>query len=110
MTNPPSFLLAPTDAPRCDAEAVKVVAVARGEPVNISCGVTSNPPRATYHWRLNGSERTLTSYKDTLSWNQLASHFTFAGNTDKDYGLLHCWANNSVGYQDQPCVFQIMPA
>ncbi|KAK4296652.1 hypothetical protein Pmani_030867, partial [Petrolisthes manimaculis] len=91
-------------------EPVTVLAVGRGERVNISCRVTSNPPRATFHWRLNGSERTYTSESEPLPWGHLASHFTFVGASDKDYGMLHCWANNSVGFQDQPCVFQIMPA
>lgn len=28
----------------------------------------------------------------------------------KDYGTLSCWATNSVGHQEQPCMFQIVAA
>ena len=27
-----------------------------------------------------------------------------------DYGTLLCWANNSIGIQDRPCVFHIVAA
>nr|XP_045585597.1 neurotrimin-like [Procambarus clarkii] len=96
--------------PECMVDKPTVLAVGRGERVNISCRVASNPPRATFHWRLNGSERTYTSKGEPLPWGHLASHYTFVGASDKDYGMLHCWANNSIGIQDNPCVFQIIPA
>ncbi|KAK8730567.1 hypothetical protein OTU49_008078, partial [Cherax quadricarinatus] len=47
---------------------------------------------------------------EPLPWGHLASHYTFVGASDKDYGMLHCWANNSIGVQDNPCIFQIIPA
>ena len=28
----------------------------------------------------------------------------------RDYGSLECWANNSVGLQEAPCVFNVVPA
>lgn len=30
--------------------------------------------------------------------------------TELDYGTLLCWANNSIGTQESPCVFQIVAA
>ncbi|KAK8372790.1 hypothetical protein O3P69_019891, partial [Scylla paramamosain] len=65
---------------------------------------------ATFHWRLNGSERTYTSRGEPLPRGHVSSHYAFEGASDKDYGMLHCWANNSVGVQEQPCMFQIIPA
>ncbi|KAK8374265.1 hypothetical protein O3P69_011299 [Scylla paramamosain] len=96
--------------PECVLDRTTVLAVGRGERVNISCRVASNPPRATFHWRLNGSERTYTSRGEPLPRGHVSSHYAFEGASDKDYGMLHCWANNSVGVQEQPCMFQIIPA
>ncbi|XP_066954355.1 protein turtle-like isoform X2 [Macrobrachium rosenbergii] len=96
--------------PECMVDQPTVLAVGRGERVNISCRVASNPPRATFNWRLNGSDKTYTSPGERLPWGHLASHYTFLGATDKDYGALFCWANNSIGKQETPCVFQIIPA
>ncbi|XP_042212860.1 protein turtle homolog A-like [Homarus americanus] len=96
--------------PECMVDKPTVLAVGRGERVNISCRVASNPARATFHWRLNGSVNTYTSKGEPMQWGHLVSHYTFLGTSDKDYGMLHCWANNSIGVQDSPCVFQIIPA
>ncbi|XP_068207356.1 protein turtle-like [Palaemon carinicauda] len=96
--------------PECMVDQPTILAVGRGEQVNISCRVASNPPRATFSWRLNGSDKTYTSPGERLPWGHLASHYTFLGATDKDYGALFCWANNSIGKQETPCVFQIIPA
>ena len=41
---------------------------------------------------------------------QLVSHYSFLGTSDKDYGSLLCWANNSIGVQQKACVFNIIPA
>ncbi|ROT82826.1 putative nephrin-like isoform X7 [Penaeus vannamei] len=70
----------------------------------------SRPVLATFLWRLNGSDRTYTSKSEQLAWGHLVSQFTFVGTSDKDYGALMCWANNSIGKQEKPCVFQIIPA
>ncbi|XP_018015236.2 neuronal cell adhesion molecule [Hyalella azteca] len=98
-------------APECMVDQPAVLAVGKGERVNISCRVASNPLRATFHWKLNGSERTYSKYKGISSHRgQLVSHYSFLGTSDKDYGSLLCWANNSVGVQQKACVFTIIPA
>lgn len=38
------------------------------------------------------------------------SRVNYTPMNELDYGTLLCWANNSVGYQAQPCVFHILPA
>ena len=30
--------------------------------------------------------------------------------TEMDYGSLMCWASNSIGRQEEPCVFHLIPA
>ena len=66
--------------------------------------------RAMFHWQLNGSERTYSSPGEQSLEGQLESRYTFVGTSDKDYGSLLCWANNSIGTQDPACVFNIIPA
>ncbi|KAF2364798.1 Immunoglobulin-like domain [Trinorchestia longiramus] len=98
-------------APECMVDQPAVLAVGKGERVNISCRVASNPLRATFHWKLNGSERTYSKFSGISSVRgQLVSHYSFLGTSDKDYGSLLCWANNSVGVQQKACVFTIIPA
>ena len=73
--------------------------------------VFSSPNRASFHWKLNGSERTYLSHSAVSSANgHLISHYSFLGTSDKDYGRLLCWANNSIGVQQHACVFSIIPA
>ena len=38
------------------------------------------------------------------------SRVNYTPMTELDYGTLLCWANNSIGTQDHPCVFQIVAA
>ncbi|XP_076047885.1 neural cell adhesion molecule 2-like isoform X2 [Oratosquilla oratoria] len=96
--------------PECMMDQPTVLAVGRGEQVNISCRVASNPPRATFYWRLNGSERIQSLPGVSTAWGHLASSYPFIGTSEKDYGNLLCWANNSIGEQEKPCVFQMIPA
>ena len=30
--------------------------------------------------------------------------------TEMDYGSLMCWATNSIGRMDEPCIFHLIPA
>ena len=34
----------------------------------------------------------------------------FMARTQQDYGTLQCWAQNSVGKMEKPCLFHIVPA
>ncbi|XP_037775489.1 uncharacterized protein LOC119572446 [Penaeus monodon] len=80
------------------------------EPLRRQVVIRTTKQEATFLWRLNGSERTYKSKSEQLAWGHLVSQFTFVGTSDKDYGALMCWANNSIGTQEKPCVFQIIPA
>lgn len=34
----------------------------------------------------------------------------FVARTQQDYGTLQCWAQNSVGKMDKPCLFHVVAA
>ena len=42
--------------------------------------------------------------------NGTQSILDYVPRTEMDYGSVLCWASNSVGRQNQPCVFHIVPA
>ena len=63
-----------------------------------------------FHWQLNGSERSYASPGAPSGEGRLTSKYTFVGTLDKDYGSLLCWANNTIGTQEEACIFNIIPA
>ena len=42
--------------------------------------------------------------------NGTQSVLDYVPRTEMDYGNVMCWATNSVGRQEKPCVFHIIPA
>ena len=35
---------------------------------------------------------------------------TYTPKTSLDYGVMYCWAENSIGLQKEPCIFFIIPS
>lgn len=40
----------------------------------------------------------------------LHSSLSYVARTDLDYGTLLCWGTNSLGEQQEPCIFKVVPA
>lgn len=122
-----------SDKPICSAHQKVVYGVAHGEIASINCTVLSNPrENLTFKWTFNSSSelnvlpRTRFKSKDSTStvcqtelttksnnWSHLCcSHFqlVYSLNTGRDYGTILCWAKNSLGIQQDPCMFHLIPA
>lgn len=77
----------------------------------IVCQVMSDPDNdLTFHWLFNTSREIIDIQQSQTRVNGTRSIVDYIPRTDMDYGSLLCWAENSVGKQTEPCVFQLLPA
>ncbi len=114
-----------------------VYGVAHGEVASINCTVNSNPDNAVnFRWTFNSSSELNVlpefKYKSNGATSQVTNQafeaveavfevilipcihpplqLTYRLTTERDYGTILCWANNSLGLQAEPCVFHLIPA
>ena len=79
--------------------------------INISCHVDAYPPPVVFQWAFNTSSENVeipnSLVSSTSSGNSIVSYTPL---TAHDFGSLLCWASNNVGKQQEPCVYQVVPA
>ncbi|XP_023245527.1 synaptogenesis protein syg-2 [Copidosoma floridanum] len=99
-------------APICKEDKIMVVGASRGESLEISCRVEADPPAHSFRWKFNNSGETLELPAKLFSIdpNDGLSVLTYEPSTELDYGTLSCWADNLVGTQSRPCLFQLVAA
>ncbi|KAL6256349.1 hypothetical protein P5V15_012466 [Pogonomyrmex californicus] len=80
------------------------------ETISLVCEVEASPTNVTFHWTFNNSGD-LSDVPSTKFTNEgTTSRLNYTPLTDMDYGVLGCWASNSVGHSKQPCLYQIIAA
>ncbi|XP_063992013.1 hemicentin-1-like [Diachasmimorpha longicaudata] len=102
-------------APVCKDDRIVVVGASRGESLNISCRVEADPPVRNFRWKFNNSGETLEVSPRRFTIPRPGdtngvSVLKYTPATELDYGTLSCWADNDVGEQPKPCLFQIVAA
>uniref|UniRef100_A0A6A7G5C3 Hemicentin-2-like n=3 Tax=Hirondellea gigas TaxID=1518452 RepID=A0A6A7G5C3_9CRUS len=109
----PPVILHVSYAPVCSSntDTTQVLATGIGQSLNVSCSVIASPSDVKFSWVFNNSvtsERIPVErvYNGEGGW----SGVMFVARTQQDYGTLQCWAQNSVGEMDKPCLFHIVPA
>ena len=107
-----------TDAPTCQSELLSgtdggaiIIAASRSEDVNISCEMDALPNSLKFHWTHTNtvgesSEIGSEIYSSLGSRSLLHYHVR----SEEDFGTLLCWASNSIGTAERPCVYQLVPA
>ena len=99
-----------TDEPVCKEGQESVYYVALNKRVDIMCEVLSHPDKdLTYHWVFNTSHEIIDIQQEDITVMGSASLVRYIPRTSHDYGSLLCWADNYVGRQAHPCVFQLLP-
>jgi len=106
-----SIILLPV-APVCKEDRIIVVGASRGESLNIACRVEADPPAHNFRWKFNNSGETLEVEQARFSMEKSSgvSVLKYTPSTELDYGTLSCWADNLVGTQSRPCLFQLVAA
>lgn len=80
------------------------------ETISLVCEVEASPTNVTFHWTFNSSGD-LSDIPSTNYTNEgTTSKLNYTPVTDTDYGVLGCWASNSVGSSKQPCLYQVIAA
>ena len=79
----------------------------RHDTANITCQVNAEPPGVNFRWRFNSSGVVIDLGRGrAVSWGS-SSSLPYTPASPGDYGLLLCSADNAIGEQVQPCVFNI---
>ncbi|XP_053206806.1 synaptogenesis protein syg-2-like isoform X2 [Panonychus citri] len=120
-------------APICSGNHRVYFGAAYGEQVAITCEVDADPPEVKFTWSFNETSSTPSSTSSSqttplslpllsstsnniellsLDYSQsgLKSTATYTPKSTSDYGVLFCWAKNSIGLSKEPCRFYIIPA
>ncbi|XP_077484631.1 neural cell adhesion molecule 2-like [Amblyomma americanum] len=75
--------------------------------LRVACEVRANPDdELRFEWLANTTRRV--GRIDSLAVNGTRALARAVASRELEYGLLLCWASNSVGKQPEPCVFRIV--
>lgn len=99
-----------SDAPICYPIQSAEYGVGRGEEVSVTCQVEANPPNVEFTWKFNNTSSSTKLSKERIRTDGTRSIAVFTPITEFDYGILYCWAENSLGFQKNPCIYKITPA
>lgn len=87
-----------------------MIGASRSESLEIVCEVDADPPADSFRWKFNNSGETLEVGPERFTHNGSVSVLKYTPVADLDYGTLSCWAQNSIGMQMMPCVYQLVAA
>ncbi|XP_039282228.1 nephrin [Nilaparvata lugens] len=114
------FVLDVKYEPSCSSKHVVVQGTARGEELTVACSVEANPPASRFKWTFNSSSSSDSNNSSgrNASRSLDAAAVTSGGRSvvtyrpllETDFGTILCSAENEMGIQASPCVFQIVPA
>ncbi|KAK7081497.1 hypothetical protein SK128_025442, partial [Halocaridina rubra] len=97
-------------SPVCAAEEALQYSVGKFENAEISCKVHANPPDVTFRWTFNNTAESVDVPDGRFVVVGTKSRVNYTPMNELDYGTLLCWANNTIGFQQHPCVFHIVAA
>ncbi|XP_069952853.1 uncharacterized protein [Cherax quadricarinatus] len=97
-------------APVCSRQERMQHSVAKLENAEISCKVRANPANVTFRWTFNNTAEAIDVPEGRFVVVGTESRVNYTPMNDLDYGTLLCWANNTIGMQEHPCVFHIVAA
>ncbi|XP_022249744.1 hemicentin-2-like isoform X1 [Limulus polyphemus] len=94
-------------APICAQRKQQEFRVMRNSSVTLKCLVHANPFDLKFQWYLKSSANIeeVNGYKENMTLNTLV----YTPSKDSDYGVIICQASNSIGVQQVPCVFHLLP-
>jgi len=98
-------------APVCASTHEEVHGVARTETLALKCRVLAHPSNnLTFRWIFSKGEERVDIEQERIRVNESISDVEYEPRTELDYGTLLCLAENTVGSQQTPCMFHVVPA
>lgn len=92
----------------CSHGLRRIYGVGKHETVRVLCELDADPENLQFHWRFNGSGRSIDLASFTVNGRESVA--TYVPHNDEEYGSLSCRATNEIGRQREPCYFTIVPA
>ena len=105
-----SFLRLLSVAPSCKVRKEQLYGALKYETVLLKCEVVANPQPSAFYWTFNNSGDSSSVSPSRFNYSGFISVIKYTPITDMDYGTLACWAQNSVGDQKYPCLYQVVAA
>ncbi|XP_022255317.1 synaptogenesis protein syg-2-like [Limulus polyphemus] len=93
--------------PICAKRTKQEFRVMNNNSVTIKCTVQANPSDLTFQWYLKNSSHT--EEINGVNKNNTLNILTYTPRKESDYGDVVCQASNSIGIQQEPCVYKILP-
>lgn len=79
--------------------------------MKVKCEVIADPADIEFMWEFNNSGENLDIAPITFDGNNgSTSELLYTPVSERDYGTLTCWGKNSIGKQESPCIYQVIPA
>ena len=76
----------------------------------VICRMRALPLPSSFRWTFNNSyeanEVPINKYKS----NGTLSKLNYRAESEKDFGIVHCWAANVLGETVKPCIYTLIPA
>ncbi|XP_022687002.1 hemicentin-1-like [Varroa jacobsoni] len=96
-------------SPLCKSKQRVAYGVPSEGEVSVLCDVEADPDDVVFQWAFNSS---LTGRVHNLSVTDNTKNvYNYkVSNLQVSYGILLCWAKNSIGIQKEPCRYRIVPA
>ena len=98
------------DPPFCATNRQPTVSVSKGEKVNFTCDVNSNPRKVYFNWVFNSTNKVIHIHQSEYINYENKSVVSYSLPNGTDYGMLLCWGKNEIGAQTTPCVYHIIQA
>lgn len=70
----------------------------------------SSNPMVQFFWTLNDTTRIESVANDQIQSAGKVSILKYTPETEEDFGVIACWAQNDIGTQKIPCYFYLTPA
>ena len=68
------------------------------------------PTPTIFRWTFNNSFEANEVPKHKFTSDGTLSKLNYRAESEKDFGVVHCWAENMLGQSSSPCVFTLIPA
>ena len=76
----------------------------------VLCGVKALPLPIRFRWTFNNSFEANEVPHNKFSSNGSLSKLNYRAESEKDFGVVQCWAENKLGVSEMPCIFTLIPA